>query len=69
MFDVNDRVNIISIYGLSGTVKETLFVEDSKFYMVDVDGYSDTIDAKKINSLIGLDHGYVPLLESDLELI
>lgn len=69
MFNVNDRVKVEVLNGLSGTVMESFILDETQFYLVDVDGYSNTPSAKALNAIAGLDHGYVPLLESDLELI
>ncbi len=70
MFAVGNRVRIVMMEDALGTIKGLIRTDDDReFYLVDVDGYSDSPSARAINAMAGLDHGYVPLLETDLAAI
>lgn len=68
MFEVNDRVIVNTGWfdRYPGVVKEVELIKDVTIYWVHVDDYSDTSIAHAINALEGLEHGYVPFLEEQL---
>jgi hypothetical protein len=73
MFNVGERVAVVepgtTMHDMPGVIESIDNSGSLLFYFVNVDGYSDTDGARFVNSLVGLDHGYVPFEEQNLRSI